>query len=879
MANILFLSAPAGLSSRMRYRFDEMLRAAQITSAQVHEINVHLRCPDLLLKQSARKTVFNTAMAARLDTELQNAIAKYAPRVIIINDTAVLWHVAKTNCSLAQCRGSVYMYCGIPCIVLNDLKTIFVVKYGSWVMLNDLQKVKRWHDGKMRHEPKFNYKVCTTEMNVSVAEADLRNALMIAIDIETSTQIITCIGYAAVWPDGRMFTYVIPFVNSQKANGCHWETEEAEENVWRLVQAIHANDVPKAMQNGATYDATYFLRYRCPLKAYYFDTMHLMRALYIEAPKKLGFLASMFLDNCRYWKDEIKGEKDERYPGTPERQERYWRYNAMDCHNTLLIARYLIVVINNHKLAWARYNYRIEFAAAVGPALRGSMCGLLVDRDRQRGLGYYHKDQYECELEKLLIMVADQDFNPRSPDQVAQLLYDVLNAKPIELRGAKNSAERSTDERMLKLIAQQHWLLKLIIEQIWRVKKPMNNYSKYANYHTKDGKATGMALYNDRFMYSLKAGGTETWRYSGSKHSFKYGTNPQNVPNNIRPICVADPGYVFFEPDYAQSDARFVAYHSGDPKMIQILESGEDAHSRHAEQFFKKSYEDIMRGKEEKADWVIHPIKGVRQNAKRIGHGANYQMSAFTLYVTMGKEAVIGSAESLHATIRFVKGQVGTKAYIHIPAVMEGNALAQMPDAKPPLVPQQWTQNQLVKFCDMMLEEYHVLYKFLRPWFARIVQEAIRNGNKATNAFGQTRLFFGDIAKDTRIQRELTAFYGQAGTAGNINRALHHFEYHSDIYQRGVIFCSQTHDSLLFMLPIVNFHQLAQEILTVMEMPFTIGKAAVRIPADGKIGLTWGEKAMLSYKPGLTLLDLQRHEEKMQLQFAKYMELSQTKGV
>jgi DNA polymerase I-like protein with 3'-5' exonuclease and polymerase domains len=627
-----------------------------------------------------------------------------------------------------------------------------------------------------------------------------------------------------------------------------------------VLREIHASPAVKIMQNGATYDTAFFLRHNVPMRNFFVDTQHIFHSIWTEAPKKLNFITSITNDYNRYWKDEAKGEKEFAYPRDAVKQDRYWRYNALDCHNMVIAAFELFRVLA--KQAWARKNYAMEIELQLGPCLASMMTGMKVDSQRQTKLALKLLDEAERAHEDLLRMVGDPGFNPNSPQQFAQLLYDVLRATPIKMKGRNaNKNERGTGEPVLKLLQQQHPLLRRIIGQVWKVKKPKNNYAKYG----------AMRLLNSRFMYTLGMAQTETGRAGSNRHPFKFGTNAQNVPNGIRHIVRADEGYFLFEPDFGASDARFVAYESGDQRMIDNLESDRDTHCIHAAHFFKKPYEEIYAGYKEKADWVVDSLRGVRQNAKRVGHGSNYQMSEFTLYVTMGKEAVVAAAEALQARYVVVERTVGALRskvrYLHIPAVHGFEYRGKL--LENPILPAAWSQRELVQLCGFMLEDYHTLYTGLRPWFRRIIEEAVKNHNLVTCAFGRTRLFFGDIRKDNKIQRELTAYYGQGGTAGNINRCFHKLYYEREyLADHGAMVLSQTHDSMLFMVPVSKLHVVPPRILTVMEEPFTIRGRTLRIPADGKIGFTWGEKNMLSYSPDLTLEVLIAKEAEVRSKFS-----------
>jgi hypothetical protein len=90
-----------------------------------------------------------------------------------------------------------------------------------------------------------------------------------------------------------------------------------------------------------------------------------------------------------------------------------------------------------------------------------------------------------------------------------------------------------------------------------------------------------------------------------------------------------------------------MAYESQDPDKIAVVESGRDSHAVNGELFFGMPYDDIVAGKKANDPRIVHPIYGIRQLAKRIVHGTNFQMAGMTLYVTMGREAVVETARLL----------------------------------------------------------------------------------------------------------------------------------------------------------------------------------------------------------------------------------------
>ena len=765
---------------------------------------------------------------ARFHAELHAA----KPDFIVINDIASLYYITEQYESLSLCRGGIYYWGDIPCIVVDRVQKIMHVKHAKWVLLSDLRKLSRWVTDNKRDEPALDYKVCKTVADVEEYTRQLKeNAILAAKDIETSHgKWINTIGDTLILRDGRVKTWVIPFITTQHEDGCYWRSVEDEIAVWSLLREAHAEaNCITTMQNGL-YDSCFFVKYRLPIKNYLADSLHLFHSIWAEAPKRIDFIASMLLDNYTYWKD-AKNVKEERLeqaaekgialPKTQAGLDQFWLYNARDCHNTALATVRLLDYWQ--KLDWVQYNYKVEMSLQIGPMLATTMRGIKIDKQIRSAINTHLMQKHQDELQKLRTMVDDAEFNPGSAQQVCTLLYDILGAKPIRKK-------RTSSEKYLKLVATQHPLYDILIKQIWDVKKPLNNASKY-----------GMkALLNGRYMYQQSAAGTDTGRLNAKQHPFWLGSNIQNWPKIMQVMAEPDSGYVFWEIDYSSSDAWFTADAMQEMALLDNLESPDDTHCRHAEFFFKKPYDEILQGKKEGADWVVDPIKGVRQNTKRICYGANYLMTGYTLYVTMGREAVIESAKA-----------IGFKEA------------------------EKFTEKQLVKICDYFLGLYFKMYPELKKNLDKMLRAVAANGNKATCAFGKTRIFFGNVLGDSEIQRQIASYFGQGGTAGNINDALLRFYWESGIEQEGSMVLFQVHDSLSGMSPISKFQDHVPRIMRMMEnevQSIHPDGRGFKVPVEASIGFGWGKRMMDFDFEKNTLEDVKEFDRKWWKKFeAEYL--------
>ncbi len=807
--NIVYLEPP-DLKQGFRKLVQNYLRKVDIPLIDVKFVCLTQGC-------LRKKTKTKWEAINEKEPEFRKNLSGLQPDFIICNDKAALNYITGKYLSLALCRGGVYNWNGIPCIVINDLKATKTSKTGAWNLLQDLGKTKRWITGKLREEPKFEYTVCHEVFEIRNLLAVAQDALAITVDIETTGVIISSVQYTCLWYNTHtskwaFHTWVIPFVNSQKPDRCHWEFAEQEIEVWNLIEKINDSPAIKILQNGS-YDAAYFLKYRVPLRNYIGDTYHMIHCIWAEAFKRIDYIASIAMDTYQYWKDEGKeDEKEDKndyaIPLTAEGMENYWRYGALDTHNTFLCFRFLIAIMCKEGLQWTLVNYQTEFSQQMGPAFAMTMRGVKCNMSLQKKFAMELQHESDLARNELEIFTGDPEFNPKSPPQVKQMLYDILKAEPY----GRGKQRGSTDEKVLKMMIGKNPMVDWFINKLWECKKPANNVSKYGS---------GVTLYG-RYMSKSTTGVTDTGRYSSKAHDFWLGNNIQNMPYLIRVMIEADEGYVLFDIDYAQSDAYFTAFETQDEKFIFNILSEDDVHCKHCEFFFKIAYDKLVAAHKKKEDWTSHNVTGVRSITKRIGYGANYLMRGATLLLTMSREPVLAAAK--HLGIKNV-GKL--------------------------------TDKQLVKLCDAFLKKYFQMYPRIMEWLDEAIVQAKQLGNVARCAFGRTRIFFGNL-DENKTQREFAAYFGQGGTAGNINKAIENIYYGMSeeektkrymktsvgtLEQQGVMLLFQVHDSLIGQVPIDKLW-LIEEVEKAMQNPCTIHGRTFTVPTEVQVGLGWGKRMM-----------------------------------
>ena len=172
MNNILVISSP-DLTDGLRSVLERQMRELGIPTMQLRVIT-HLTRGFVETVGKRKKRV----IARRRDEFLQilaHEMQRYQARTLVINDWIALEYLIQKNfqeSGLGLTRGAVYMFNGVPAIVLDSMRTreggarLHVVPHALWVMQQDLKKVKRWYNGEQRYEPTIDYRVIQSVKDV-----------------------------------------------------------------------------------------------------------------------------------------------------------------------------------------------------------------------------------------------------------------------------------------------------------------------------------------------------------------------------------------------------------------------------------------------------------------------------------------------------------------------------------------------------------------------------------------------------------------------------------------------------------------------------------------------------------------------------------------
>jgi len=229
--------------------------------------------------------------------------------------------------------------------------------------------------------------------------------------------------------------------------------------------------------------------------------------------------------------------------------------------------------------------------------------GVKIDTYRMGEITARLADRVE-ELEARAYELAGEEFVLGSTPQVGRILFEKLGLTP----GRKGKTGYSTDTRVLRTIRHEHEIVGVIEE--WR------EYSKLLNTYL--GPLPSLISEQDgRLHTTINQAVASTGRLSTSNPNLQAIPIRTELGREIRSAFVAEPGHKLLSADYSQIELRILAHVSGEPKLREAFERGEDIHTATAAEILGKDPATLTHGD--------------RSIAKMINFGIVYGISAFGL--------------------------------------------------------------------------------------------------------------------------------------------------------------------------------------------------------------------------------------------------------
>ncbi len=243
---------------------------------------------------------------------LSNELITIDPNLVLCLGNAALWAMSG-KVGISKLRGTTMLstHCATGYKLLGTYHPSAVLR--QWelrpVAVMDLTKATREKEFPEVRRPRREIWIEPTLEDLDeFYQRHIQGSPRLSVDIETSGNQITCIGFAP----SPCVAIVIPFYGAGKTTRSYWPSGQCERVAWRHIQMVLEDvSIAKIFQNGL-YDIAFLYRaYGIRVMGAEHDTMLLHHALQPESLKSLGFLGSCYA-NEGSWKATHKEQTAKR---------------------------------------------------------------------------------------------------------------------------------------------------------------------------------------------------------------------------------------------------------------------------------------------------------------------------------------------------------------------------------------------------------------------------------------------------------------------------------------------------------------------------------------------------------------------------------------
>ena len=233
--------------------------------------------------------------------------------------------------------------------------------------------------------------------------------------------------------------------------------------------------------------------------------------------------------------------------------------------------------------------------------------GVLVDKNGIEQFGVKLREELEQVLTRIHMETGSATFNPNSPKQLGEMLFDTMGLP----HGKKTQRGWSTDAETLESLREYP-----LVEDVLQYRAYQKLNSTYVEGLLKVIGEDG------RIHSTFNQTEARTGRLSSDN------PNLQNIPirtelgSQLRAYFVAKPGCVLVDADYSQIELRILAHITGDEHMQQAFLNGEDIHRSTAAKIYGIPQSEVT--------------PRLRSSAKAINFGIMYGKGAYSLSKDIG---------------------------------------------------------------------------------------------------------------------------------------------------------------------------------------------------------------------------------------------------
>lgn len=354
------------------------------------------------------------------------------------------------------------------------------------------------------------------------------------------------------------------------------KNEEKNKVIKKLLNALESK---KIIGQNLKYDISVLKSNGYNLGDIYFDTMI---GAYLLNPDSRKFnmddLAKKYLNYETIKYDELIGTKLFASDIKDLDQKDVVKYAGEDADITFRLYQKLSKQIENKEMVKILHDIEMPIVPILSEMENN---GVFFDKDELKKL----EDEFQKKIDKAyeeMINIADYEFNPNSPKQVGELLYDKLG---LEGKKKTKSGNYSTDAESLEFLRDKHPIAEKLLE-----------YRKYQKLQSTYVQAIPK-LINDktgRIHTSFNQTGTSTGRLSSSE------PNLQNIPIRDeegerirRTVRAQKDGWTLISADYSQIELRVLAHLTKDETLVKAYNENKDIHAITASQIFGVDLDDV----------------------------------------------------------------------------------------------------------------------------------------------------------------------------------------------------------------------------------------------------------------------------------------------
>ena len=524
---------------------------------------------------------------------------------------------------------NVELNCGISELIRNDfdlstLRNLFQ-EFEFFGLVKQLDEMKADLQTKEKIKQK-GYETITELSSFKTFVESIKKGTLLSFDLETTSvdpMQAEIVGLSfSIRPDSGVY---IPLKYKGKGKN-HFGRNELSMVMKTVKPALEDSTIPKTGQN-VKFDALIYKRHGVIVNGIVFDTMI---AAHLSSPEtrsyKLDKLALEFLNYRMVPIEELIGSGRNQITMAEVDLENAAFYAAEDADVALQLTKILEEKLRENDLL--DFFNRVELPL-LEVLLEMEYSGTYVDVN--------HLDEMSSDLagkldslSKNILKESGTEFNINSTQQLAQILFDVLELPKIK--------KRSTAEDVLKKLQDQHPLPGMIL-QYRKMNKLKNTYlDPLKDYiHPETGRI------HSSFNQTVAA----TGRLSSTNPNF------QNIPirtdegREIRKAFRArEKSWKIFSADYSQIELRVMAHLSQDPGLVKAFQNEEDIHARTASLVFGVPLADVL--------------PEMRRTAKIVNFGIMYGAGPFR----MSQELGIPRGEGMALIEAYFNQYAGIKDYI-----------------------------------------------------------------------------------------------------------------------------------------------------------------------------------------------------------------------